>query len=124
MTRLAGTIAQDSTDRMFQVELSTVARAGDVAEAIATGIGAGLTDATPVQAILGTLRNRRAILMIDNAEHVVRAVSALLHTILTECPDISMLVTSRVSRGKGVSAATAAAAAGWRPAFGRGGTEL
>ena len=99
MTRLAGTIAQDSTDRMFQVELSTVARAGDVAEAIATGIGAGLTDATPVQAILGTLRNRRAILMIDNAEHVVRAVSALLHTILTECPDISMLVTSRVSLG-------------------------
>ena len=41
------------------------------------------------------LRDRRALLVLDNCEHVVPAVTALAERLLRACPDVRVLATSR-----------------------------
>src|SRR5262249_22563729 len=38
---------------------------------------------------------RRALLVLDNCEHVVQACAALAHQLLSTCPDLHVLSTSR-----------------------------
>ncbi len=46
-------------------------------------------------AVCEALREREAILLFDNAEHVLRAASQVVHAVLSRCPRVKALVTSR-----------------------------
>ncbi|MEO7218461.1 MAG: protein kinase [Gemmatimonadaceae bacterium] len=48
--------------------------------------------------IIGALRERRVLVVLDNFEHVIKG-AAFVSTLLAACPDISVLVTSRIPLG-------------------------
>ena len=50
----------------------------------------------PVDAIVAAVRDRPTLLVLDNCEHLVNAVATLAERLLTSCPAVKMLVTSRL----------------------------
>jgi predicted ATPase/DNA-binding SARP family transcriptional activator len=48
-----------------------------------------------VEALCDQLRHRRALVVLDNCEHLIDAASVLAHTVLVSCPEVVMLATSR-----------------------------
>jgi predicted ATPase/class 3 adenylate cyclase len=81
---------------VWLVKLAAVISAEDVLPAVATTIGAeGAISGSPLDAILGRLRDRGAVLLVlDNFEHVVAAAPAL-GTMVDELPDLRILITSQ-----------------------------
>ncbi|MCD6033920.1 MAG: hypothetical protein K0S78_6106, partial [Thermomicrobiales bacterium] len=98
-TRLALQVAADLVeayaDGVWFVPLAPVATATLVAATIAGALGIREPAADSIEAALRAyLRPRRLLLVLDNFEHVVDA-SPLVADLLSHCPDIQVLVTSR-----------------------------
>lgn len=103
-TRLAAQVAADAAERwpdgVWWVELGPLTEPAQVAELVATTIGALVEPArAPVSALAPQLRERRILLCLDNCEHVLDGVVELTTALLRECPDVSMLTTSREPLG-------------------------
>ncbi|WP_045746499.1 BTAD domain-containing putative transcriptional regulator [Actinoplanes rectilineatus] len=86
------------------VDLSAVTEPAKVAAAVLAGIGrpAGrMFDARrhgpgdDREALLGELAGREILLLIDNCEHLIDAVAHLASALLTRCPGLRILATSR-----------------------------
>lgn len=98
-TRLAIAVA-DHCASEFQgdvwfVPLASVRDASLVSSTIAHALGVPLTSARSVSACVGAyLAERRALLVVDNAEHLLDA-GPFLTDLLTACPELTVLVTSR-----------------------------
>jgi predicted ATPase/DNA-binding CsgD family transcriptional regulator len=45
--------------------------------------------------LVGALRDAHLLLLLDNCEHVIAACAALVERLLSECPDLRVLATSR-----------------------------
>jgi predicted ATPase/DNA-binding CsgD family transcriptional regulator len=98
-TRLAiagsDAVAHNLPDGVVRVDLAPLEDARLVAEAIAVAAGAGSSRGTSaLEAAAAALRDRRALLVLDNFEHVEPA-AADLGTLLDACPGVTALVTSR-----------------------------
>jgi predicted ATPase/DNA-binding SARP family transcriptional activator len=103
-TRLATAAAQvvepDVDGAAWLVELATVTGAGDVPRAVGDvldvheGPGRDVTEA-----IVAALRDRRALLVLDNCEHVVEGAAALARAVVAGCPQVQVLATSRERLG-------------------------
>lgn len=59
------------------------------------------SDADPVESLVRSLEGRRALLVLDNCEHVLAGAAALTSELLARCPDLRVLATSRVPLGAG-----------------------
>jgi predicted ATPase len=96
----AAQLAEPATDAypdgVWRVELAPVAEGVALARSIAAVLG--IRD-VPGQEALDVLvhwaRNRRLLLVLDNCEHLVNAVSHVVNRLLAECQDLSILATSR-----------------------------
>jgi len=53
----------------------------------------------PLAPVLRTLRDRQALLVLDNCEHVAGACRELLTALLAACPTVTVLATSRIPLG-------------------------
>jgi predicted ATPase/DNA-binding CsgD family transcriptional regulator len=53
----------------------------------------------PLQVVSSWLAPRRALLVLDNCEHIVAACAAFCHELLARCPDVTVLATSREALG-------------------------
>jgi non-specific serine/threonine protein kinase len=98
-TRLALTVASAIADRYRDgvafVDLAPLTRSSQVMAAIAAGLGVRhSTTVSPMDAIIGTIRTRRLLLVIDNIEHVADAALEL-PDLLMVCPGLTILATSR-----------------------------
>jgi non-specific serine/threonine protein kinase len=98
-TRLAlaasDVVGEDRPDGVVHVGLAPLEDARLVAEAIAAAAGAGSSrGASALAAAIAALRDRRALLVLDNFEHVEPA-AADLGALLDACPGLTALVTSR-----------------------------
>jgi predicted ATPase/DNA-binding winged helix-turn-helix (wHTH) protein len=94
--RLAESLRADFPDGTGFADLSTVSDPARVAEAVAAsfaGGGAGTNTATDLLAAL--LRDHRSLLVLDNCEHMVEPVAQLVNAIVSSCPRVVILVTSR-----------------------------
>jgi non-specific serine/threonine protein kinase len=94
---LAGSeaIAPQRPDGVVRVDLAPLEDARLVAEAIAAAAGAGSSrGASALEAAAAALRERRALLVLDNFEHVEPAAPDL-GALLDACPGLTALVTSR-----------------------------
>lgn len=70
---------------------------GELLEAtIARACEATLRDRGGVKDLVAALRASHALLILDNAEHLVDAVAAVAHQLLEHCPQLKLLVTSQV----------------------------
>jgi predicted ATPase/DNA-binding CsgD family transcriptional regulator len=99
-TRLAVTAAATVTDRDHTAysDLVPITDPDAVAQAVATATGVSEPGRgrSFADAIVDQLRGRDALLVLDNAEHVVHAVTVLVERLLRDCAALRVLVTSRV----------------------------
>lgn len=92
----------ESYDRgVWLVELAPVQDSELVVAAIsdALGLSEDTSIATqkraPAARLSAYLRNKELLLLLDNCEHVVQAAAELSETLLTSCPELKILATSR-----------------------------
>lgn len=101
-TRLAVQIATGQSDRqpegVWWVDLATVSDNTAVAETIAEAVGAPVLGGR-VHALRAHLAAWRSLLCLDNAEHLLDGVASTVETVLSACPHITILVTSREPLG-------------------------
>jgi predicted ATPase len=98
-TRLAKTLAQEVAghfaDGVVWVDLASVGDPSLVLPTIAHGLALrDLGDQTATEQLIGVLRHRVLLLVLDNVEHLL-AAAPQLSALLTSCPHLQMLVTSR-----------------------------
>ena len=99
-TRLAvevGTsLARDHPDGVWMVELAQLTEPAGVPQAIATALGITEQAGIPVVHTIGdTLSGRRALIVLDNCEHVVRVVAETVRELLARSSTFRVLATSR-----------------------------
>ncbi|MFL5800389.1 MAG: helix-turn-helix domain-containing protein, partial [Roseiflexaceae bacterium] len=99
-TYLAIQAATDAAARFAHgahfASLASVTLADGLAPAIADALGfalAGPADASTQ--LLGHLRERELLLVLDNVEHLIDSTTALLARVLVQVPGVKLLVTSR-----------------------------
>jgi predicted ATPase/DNA-binding winged helix-turn-helix (wHTH) protein len=79
------------------LDFSMVKDAAFVAGTIAWALGLVVHHSDPTDSIVGHLRSRRLLLVLDSCEHVVDAIAGIAERIHQEAPGVSILVTSRES---------------------------
>ena len=103
---LGRTVREDFPDGLWLVELGALGADADVISGLSSALAirepgrpvTATTDApasTTHEAIVLQLRARRALLILDNCEHLVAAVAKLVGPLLTACPELHVLATSR-----------------------------
>src|ERR1700761_1950824 len=99
-TEAARTLLGDLPDGVWLVELAAIGADGDVAQAALTALG--LRDALlggapddPAGRLITAIREREALLILDNCEHVIEQAAVSAHRVLGECPRLRILATSR-----------------------------
>jgi predicted ATPase/class 3 adenylate cyclase/DNA-binding CsgD family transcriptional regulator len=91
----AGDDLQDYPDGIWWVELAPLTDPGAVPGAVMSALGLEDTRPGPAGRIVAYLRDRRALLVLDNCEHLLAAAGDLVGALLTGCPGIRVLATSR-----------------------------
>jgi len=107
-TRLALAVAERLVDRfddgVWFVDLTAAASGDVVSTHIVTALGLRESDEHGpgnALALLQTfLRDREALVVLDNCEHVVADVAAVVGSLLSSCPGVRVLATSRVVIGQ------------------------
>jgi predicted ATPase/class 3 adenylate cyclase len=103
-TRLALQVAAELLDTFVDgawvVELETLTDENLVAQQVAVDLGISVgADADAQQSVLGHLRSRQLLLILDNCEHVIEACARLANALLRSCPGLRILATSREALG-------------------------
>jgi predicted ATPase len=103
-TRLAIEVAQklaeQEFDALYFVDLAPVSDPYLVEQAVIVGLGGRQrADRTPLQTIISVLGDGRALVLLDNCEHVVDAVSRLVDAMLRYVPGASVIAASREPLG-------------------------
>ena len=100
-TRLALAVAADLAarypDGTWYADLVPVADPALLASAVLADAGLGESSARSAEDVLAAaVGERRALLVLDNCEHLVNAVAVLTERLLSACPHLAVLVTSRI----------------------------
>ncbi|MEU4243530.1 BTAD domain-containing putative transcriptional regulator [Actinoplanes sp. NPDC026619] len=104
-TETARRLLADLPDGAWLVELAPIGADGDLAQATLAALG--LRDALlgsaggddPTDRLVAAMREREALLVLDNCEHVIEAAATFAHRLLGECRDLRILATSREPLG-------------------------
>jgi non-specific serine/threonine protein kinase len=87
-------------DGIWLIELASLSDGASVPQAAATALGVKQAEQPDLtSALVDHLRSKRALLLLDNCEHVVRAAAALAETLLRNCSHLHILATSRAPLG-------------------------
>jgi DNA-binding winged helix-turn-helix (wHTH) protein len=70
-----------------------------VPSAVATALGLEISSDDPLPGLVAALRESRALLLLDNCEHVINATADLATAVLRGTPDVKILATSREPLG-------------------------
>ena len=93
---LVETLAEHIGDDVVLLDLGPVPRGADVLPALAAQLGVRPGPGTTTEGVvLDVLQSRRAVLALDNCEHVAAAVVEFVTSILRHAPDVRVLTTSR-----------------------------
>lgn len=99
-TRLAvelGTRWRAAGDEVHWIDLARLTRGQSVSDAMASALGAAVLQIDPLDAICESLKNRAALLIFDNCEHVIEACCHVIEQVLDRCGGVLVLATSRVA---------------------------
>ncbi|HEV2634947.1 MAG TPA: AAA family ATPase, partial [Actinocrinis sp.] len=99
-TRLAIELAREAIehypDGIWFLELAPLSDPRFVAEAIGAMFGLAGPGGPPAYGMMTTfLRRKRLLLVLDNCEHLVEEIARLAEAVLTSCPTVTILATSR-----------------------------
>jgi predicted ATPase len=104
-TETARTLLGDLPDGAWLVELASIGADGDVAQSTLAALGlrdallGGAPNAEPTGRLIAAIREREALLILDNCEHVIESAAAFAHRVLGECQRLRILATSREPLG-------------------------
>jgi len=91
---------QGPLDGVWWVELARLQDAALVPAAVIGAIGVReLPDQGPLGTLIAYLCTRRALLVLDNCEHLLAACAQLADALLRACPSLTVLATSRAPLG-------------------------
>jgi predicted ATPase/DNA-binding winged helix-turn-helix (wHTH) protein len=79
----------------FFVDLTSVTDPLLVPSALASAFELAILSEDPVPGLIAFLRDKRALIVLDNCEHVVEAAAALADNVLRGAPGVLLLATSR-----------------------------
>ncbi|GAF46838.1 protein kinase domain-containing protein [Rhodococcus wratislaviensis] len=100
--RVAETIRRAFPDGVWIVELGELQNASLLTEVVAAELNLRGDSARPLHDVLtGFVASRELLLVLDNCEHIVEAVSKFAVKLLRECPRLKILGTSREPLGIG-----------------------
>src|SRR5829696_80151 len=99
-TRLALKVAKDLVERfedgVWWVELAPISEPELVPRAVAQALGvAEAPDGSSTEDLVEYLEGRKALVILDNCEHLVQACATLADALLEACPYLKILATSR-----------------------------
>jgi predicted ATPase/DNA-binding SARP family transcriptional activator len=103
-TRLSTEVAARITVPAWFAELAPVTDPAEVPYAVLDALGlrersiaphAADKAGDPVDRLVAVLADRDAVLILDNCEHVIDAAASLAARLLSDCPKVNVLVTSR-----------------------------
>jgi predicted ATPase/DNA-binding SARP family transcriptional activator len=111
-TETARTLLGGLPDGAWLVELAVIGpvrgdgeAGGDVAQPALAAFGlrdallGGAPNAQPVDRLIAAIREREALLILDNCEHVIESAAAFADRVLGECERLRILATSREPLG-------------------------
>ncbi len=108
-TETARTLLGDLPDGVWLVELAAIGADGGVAEVAQatlagldlrdTLLGGAAPDTEPADRLVAAVREREALLILDNCEHVIESAAVFAHRVLGECRRLRILATSREPLG-------------------------
>ncbi|HEY2954655.1 MAG TPA: protein kinase [Candidatus Eisenbacteria bacterium] len=82
------------------VDLAPLADPARVPHVVAAAVGVREEPGkTPVETLCAALATRRALLVLDNCEHVLGACAELVEALLGACPELKLVATSREGLG-------------------------
>jgi predicted ATPase/DNA-binding CsgD family transcriptional regulator len=94
--RAAAAAAGQYPDGVWLADLAGISDPDLLVPAVAAALGVpDAEDAAPGAALLGYLRGRRLLLVLDTCEHLVDACAAFADTVLRAAPEVTLLATSR-----------------------------
>lgn len=83
-------------DGVFFVDLAPLSEAGQVPQAFLRGCGLPVDAATePSDQVVGHLEPKEVLLVVDNCEHLIDDVALMLDKVLSSCPRVDVIATSR-----------------------------
>ncbi|APR80459.1 Signal transduction response regulator [Minicystis rosea] len=77
------------------VDLGALEDPALIPSAIAGALGIAVQVEDPMRVLLGHIRAQKLLLLLDNCEHLIDAVSAMLERLTESAPQVSVLATSR-----------------------------
>jgi predicted ATPase/DNA-binding SARP family transcriptional activator len=104
-TETARTLVGDLPDGAWLVELAAIGADGDVAQSTLDGLGlrdallGGAPNAELTDRLIAAVREREALLILDNCEHVIESAAVFADRMLGECQRLRILATSREPLG-------------------------
>jgi len=104
-TETARTLLDDLPDGVWLVDLATIGPDGDVAQAALAALGlrdallGSAPNAEPAGRLIAAIREREALLILDNCEHVIEPAATFAYRVLGECQLLRILATSREPLG-------------------------
>ncbi len=87
-------------DGVWLVELSTVLETGQVLRAISSVLDVREKTNKPLlETLVETIHDSSLLLIMDNCEHLLDACASFAEKMLTACPNLKLLATSREALG-------------------------
>ena len=94
--QVAAELAEEFVDGVWLIELAEVGDPGAVPDAVATALGLTPQPAMSItDGVVQSLADRRALVVLDNCEHVLDAAADLVEAVLTGSSVVKVLITSR-----------------------------
>jgi DNA-binding SARP family transcriptional activator len=103
--QVADEVLEDYADGVWVAELAPISDRALVVQTVAAAVGLQRRDtANPdqrgqIETLSGYLRPKRLLLVLDNCEHLVELCAILADTLLSACPHLYILATSREALG-------------------------
>jgi predicted ATPase/class 3 adenylate cyclase len=98
--RVATEVARERDNGVRFIDLAPCRRIDAAAGTIATALGVHVREeSTVVEGIIRGLRSTDTLVVLDNCEHLLPAVTPLVDTVIATCPRVTLLTTSRERLG-------------------------
>jgi predicted ATPase/class 3 adenylate cyclase len=97
----AANLIEEYPDGIWLVELAPLSSGEYLASTIAQTLGTSLPDGDPTANLVEILKPKRALLVLDNCEHLIDSVARVVGAILRGCPHIRAIASSRQALGIG-----------------------
>src|SRR5215213_11994275 len=93
-------VSADYVNGVWLVELASLNDPALLPQTVMTLFGmVAQTNISPTEILINFMRAKTILLILDNCEHLIEACAQLADTLLKNCPNLKILVTSRESLG-------------------------